>query len=165
MKIIIGFSKPKNHSFPVFSKLIQCFEGTNYSHTYIKWYSDTYQTHLVYHSAGFGLHFLGEREAARRLDIVKEYELDISSEVKKDVVGYCIREAGTPYGLKTVLGIALSSLLNLKKNPFRDGTHTQFCSEAVARILSNHLGVELHKPAEEFGVKDLYTLMQKLTQR
>ena len=163
-KLIIGFSKPKDHPFPVFSKLIQWFEGVDYSHSYVKWYSSTYDTYLVYHAAGFGLHFLGEKEASRRLDIVKEYELEVDPEIKRALVGYCIREAGTPYGLKTVFGLALTRIFKLRSNPFSDGDRTQFCSEAVANILSNHFNIELHKPAEEFGVRDLELLMKELTQ-
>lgn len=162
MKLVIGFSKPKDHPFPIFSKLIKWFEGTEYSHTYLKWYSESYDKWIVYHSAGFGVHFLGERQADKKLDIVKEYELEITPAIKRDIVGYCIEWAGTPYGLLTVLGIFLKRTFKLKKNPFKDGTDTQFCSEVVARVLAAHLDIKLFKSPDEFGIRDLELLIRDL---
>ena len=164
MKLTIGFSKPKHKSFPLFSWSIRLFEGTPYSHVYLKWYSEHLQMHLVYHAAGTSMHFLGPDRADHELNTVREYTLDVSPETKRLIVAYCVSKAGTPYGLRTVLGIALKRIFGTSKNVFADGDKTQFCSEFIARILSNFFHVELPKPPDSMGLLDLEHLLIKITE-
>lgn len=164
MKLTIGFSKPKHLKFPIFSWLIRAWEGVGYSHVFLRWYSPSYGKYLVYHAAGSGLHFLGEEQAKRQLDVVVEYELDITPSLKHRIVSYCLQKAGTPYGLWNVVGIALKRLLRLSKNPLADGEDTQFCSEFVSRVLVEHFDVELPKSPDSMGLVDLEQLLIEITQ-
>lgn len=164
MKVTIGFSKPRHKNFPLFSWLIRLFEGTPYSHVYLKWYSEHLQMYLVYHAAGSSMHFLGPARAEVELQPIREYELDVTPEMKRLMVVYCVSKAGTPYGLRTVVGIALKRLLGTSKNVFADGEKTQFCSEFISRILSTYFHVELPKDPDSMGLKDLEGLLIKLEQ-
>lgn len=144
-KIIIGFSKPKNKIFPIFSWLIRLFQGgTQYSHVYIRWYSPTIGTYLTYEASGTSVKFVGEQVYEDEITPIYEYEISISDNIYLNLLKFCIRYSGIKYGVIQVIGIAIALLFKLKKNPLSHGDQKQVCSEIVQRILKQIL----HKDIE-----------------
>lgn len=143
MKLTIGFSKPKKHLFPIFSWLIRLFEGTSYSHVYVKWHSRGADTNVLYEASGSSVKFLGEKVYNDRIQPIHEYEVTISSETYKKLLKFCMENAGINYGIKQVFGIALVKIFKLKKNPFSDNKKSQICSELIGHILEDVLGRDL----------------------
>ena len=161
-KVIIGFSRPKHKIFPIFSWLIRFFEGTDYSHTYVKTYSQTADTWLVYQASGSMVNFMGEKHFINAAHIAREFEFEISENSFKEYLKWAILNAGVPYGLKTVLGILIARVFNLKKNPFGDGESTLFCAELCRIVLNDFIGVHVAK--EEFelaGLKKLFLICER----
>ena len=59
-KITIGFSRPKNKVFPIGSWLIRLYMRSAYSHTYVRFYSESINRTLVYEAVGHGgIRFVG----------------------------------------------------------------------------------------------------------
>lgn len=143
MKITIGFSKPKNHKFPIFSWLIRLCERTSYSHVYVKWHSRGADTNVLYEASGSNVKFLGEKVYNDRVQPIHEYEVEIDKETYRRLLKFCMENAGIDYGLKQAFGIALVKIFKLKKNPFSDQRKSQVCSELVGHILEDVLGKDL----------------------
>lgn len=155
MKIYIGFSKPKNKKFPIFSWLIRLFERTPYSHVYIRWHSRGAGVDVCYEAAGTQLRFMGPEPFKSNIQPLHEYELEISKELYPKLLTYCMTNAGMDYGLKQAFGIALVKLFKLKKNPFADGRKSQVCSELVGNILQEVFQLNIGIDMDIAGPKDI----------
>lgn len=160
MKLTIGFSKPKNKTFPIFSWLIRAIDRTEYSHVYLRWYSTTAQTWVTYEAAGHSVRFLSNKLFEKYVDPVMEFEIDISEECWPKVLRFCLDNSSIPYGVKQIAGIALAKLFKLKENPFKDNDDTMVCSELVGRVLES-LGMKFDKSLDLLDPKDIYKKLEE----
>lgn len=140
-KLIIGFSTSPS----IVSSLIRTVEGANYSHVYVRFYSEAYDRWLCYHAQASSLHFLSYESFREHFKVIEEFELEVSEETMKKLVQYCIDNAGKPYGRLQLVGMAISRIsylwFSLKlQNPFADGEKTQVCSELVYHVAKEFLG-------------------------
>lgn len=139
-KIIVGFStKPKA---PI-ARIIRAVEGTPYSHVYLKRYTGYYKKWLIYQANNDGIHFITEKTfLANENKVIREYELEVTKEEEREMVGRAMEMLGTPYGFVQIFGMFLIRLAYKVfgwklKNPFRDGTQTQVCSELLYNLIKN----------------------------
>lgn len=153
--VSIGFSRPINHPFPVFSWLIRAYQGTKYSHVYLRFYSRSLDRVLIYESVSGGVRFLGLEAWSKQAEEVASVDLDISDDNYTKLLQYCVDNAGAKYGFWQNLGVVFSDLLKLKSNPFKSGKN---CSEAIAEILQLE-GFEIPKEPNLITPKDIYTLL------
>lgn len=130
-QIVIGFSKSKKH-FAIGSWLIRLFMGTPYSHVYLKFYSKSLDRTLVYEAVGSGVRFVGSKIWEEHAIEVKSCTVNISKESQIKLLQWCVDNAGVDYGYWQNLGVVISRILSLKKNPF---THGLNCSETLADLL------------------------------
>ena len=158
-KIIIGFSKPKNNYFPIFSWLIRLFEKTPYSHVYLRWYSKGANVEVAYHSAGTMVHFLSKRIFDMRVQPVEEYEVEVSKDTYRHLIRFCMENAGTGYGILQVFGMAAQRLFGFKKNPLGDGTDTQICNELVGHMVKEVIGIPVNLDLDSAGPRDINNLV------
>ena len=167
MILTIGFSKPKNKFFPIFSWLIRLVERTPYSHVYLQWYNKYTETLLTYEAGGNSVHFKGKRIYEDTLTPIYEYEIEITKEQHKALMKYCFEMAGTNYGILQIIGIGyvkfMCCLFNKKKsNPFTDGDKSMVCSELVGNVLSDILLKEHHLDLDIAGPRAIYEFMEQL---
>ena len=73
----------------------------------------------------------------------------------------CMKYAGLKYGKKQILGIALVSVFNLKKNPFADGMRSQVCSELVGRFLEEVLKIDTKFDLDIAGPKEINLILSE----
>jgi len=140
MKIRVGFSKPINKCFPIFSWLIRLFDGFSpYSHVYVRWYSNKLQRWITYEASGSSVNFIGEKVFNQTRKEIHYYEIVVNEEDTIRFQQYCVDTSGTKYGILQLFGIALARILRLKRNPFADNEATQVCSEAAGLLLKNVL--------------------------
>lgn len=152
--ITIGFSKSKK-KLAFGSYAIRMFQGTEYSHVYIKFKSDSLQRTLIYEAVGGGLRFIGTKVWESHAEEVASFSIDISQENYIILMQYCVDNAGTEYGFTQNIGVAICELLNLKKNPFKDGKN---CSEVVGEILKLE-GFVFGKETNLLTPKDIYKVL------
>lgn len=155
-KLRIGFSKPKDKLLPVFSWAIRLYEGTPYSHVYIRWQTK-WNTWLCYHAASLMIHFLGESSFARHLTIVEEFEFEVSEEKFDKLMAFCTKYVGEDYALKDVFMIPLNDL-GVKYST--DGANKQYCAELVMRAFGELEGKELTRDVDRVKLKYVYEFVK-----
>lgn len=148
-KIIVGFSTAKK--FNIFSWAIKTMEKTNYSHCYIKFYSESFECWLIYHASHTCIHFLSEENFTAKSNILEEYEITLSDEQKKNLVRNAINRSGILYGIFEILGMAITRIFKLwfnKKihNPFSDKEKTQVCSDLLYYELKDIIDFQDFEP-------------------
>jgi hypothetical protein len=142
--IKVGFSKPRAKFVP-FSWLIRLFDGTPYSHTYIKIHSEKYGW-LTYQASHLIVNFMGPKRFDEEAEVCKEFDIVVSDETREAAVKYAIDNAGAPYDLKSVFGIALVKIASLfgakiERNPFTGNGF--FCSLLIGDIMVELFGSNL----------------------
>jgi len=156
-KLRIGFSKPKDKLFPIFSWAIRLYERTPYSHVYIRW-ETKWNTWLCYHAASLMIHFLGESSFARHITIVEEFEFEVSDERFDKLMAFCTKYVGEDYALKDVFMIPLN---DLGVEYSTDGANKQYCAELVMRALGELGGKELTQNVDRVKLKYVYDFVKE----
>lgn len=161
--IVVGFSKAK-HWYKLGSKLICLVDNAPFSHTYIRFYAQKYDTWLIYEAKGAGVNFCSIDNFNDHATVVEEYLINITEEAKNKTVGYAIKNCGNPYGVIQLVGMAWVMLLKRlgcksPKNPFTKGT---VCSELVGHILRDCLGEDVPQDLDIASPKDINILVKKI---
>jgi hypothetical protein len=155
-KVVIGFSKPKS-KFPVGSWLIRLYQGTSFSHTYLKFYSRSLDRLLVYESVGkVGVRFIGNKRWETHAIEVESFTITLKTLNNVKLMQECVDNEGEDYGFCQNIGVVIADILNLQKNPFKKGKN---CSELISEILQDE-GYTLPKEPNLMTPKDVYDLLK-----
>lgn len=158
--IIIGFSKPKAW-FKPFSWAIRALYNTEYSHTYVRWYTKGAQADVYYEASGTSVHFVASRIFKARAITLHEYKITITKAQRQELVGWCLNNAGMDYGLKQAFGIGIMKMLELEHNPFGE-KDAQVCSEVVAHVLKGIADLGLKIDFEKASPKDIKVFLDSI---
>ena len=151
MKLVFGFSTPKNKYLPIVSWIIKCMERVPFSHMYVRWHSST-GVECFYHAATGMVHFLGGEIARERLNLVEEYEVEITKEDYRKIIAYTHKNAGKKYAFKQLIGMGLQRVFGWRKNPLADGRKSSVCTEEMGYILEL-LGFHIPADLEVKGLR------------
>jgi hypothetical protein len=157
--IKIGFSRPKS-GFKPFSWLIRWYLSTEYSHTYLDFYSKELNRSIIYEATKNGVRFVGQKQWLDHVFVVSEFEIELTQEEYKKIITYCIDHSGIPYSLWQNIGICIANFLKLKKNPF--GKKGSNCSEEIGKILELK-GYKFNKDLNLLTPKDIYLALNQLS--
>jgi hypothetical protein len=134
--LTIGFSKPKK--FKLLAWIIQKVEGTDFSHTYMKFHSDSLSRDLIYQASGLTVNFCGCTTFYSEHVEVDSYVIYVTDEQRIRILQKAIDLAGKSYGIKLLLGIGLVRFYAMfgKKiaNPFSN-KETYVCSKLIGAEL------------------------------
>jgi hypothetical protein len=160
-KIIIGFSKTEH----IMSKAIMCLEDTDFSHVYFNFYSDTLKRDIIYHASfHHGVSFINKQRFLETSKIIHEFELNLTDEEYIEFMQYMIDKSSIKYGKIQILGMALSrilSKLDIKfKNPIKDGSLTEVCSELVGEYLKKKGLIDKSVDFEQEGPGYIYNALK-----
>lgn len=137
--------------------------GTPYSHVYIKIWSEKYERNLIYQASHTMVNFMGTELFEKENQIVQEFQIEIPDESKAKLMQFAIDSAGTLYGIKSVVGLAIQRIAELCgfkiKNPLADGTETYICCEMVGYILQNFASVNLPHDPNDITPAQIYDFM------
>lgn len=162
-KLRIGFSKPKDKLLPIFSWAIRLYEGTPYSHVYIRWQTK-WNTWLCYHAASLMIHFLGESSFARHITVVEEFEFEVTDEQFDRLMQFCTKYVGEDYALMDVLMIPFWDRLSKSGKvvpSLANGASKQYCAELVMRALGEMGGKELTQNVDRVKLKQVYNFVKE----
>lgn len=159
--IIIGFS---THDTAL-SNIIKGIQKTEYSHCYVKWYSDKLDRTLIYQASGTKVNFVGSESFHKNNRIISEYIIRVTDEQKTKLIQRAIDLAGTPYGTLPLIGmlwVELARKFDKKvKNPLSDRSKTYFCAELVADLLAEIGIIDTNKETmDSLDVRDLEELIK-----
>lgn len=157
-QIVIGFSK-SSKKLAVLSWLIRLYQKTPYSHTYLRFYSETLNRTLVYEAVGSGLRFVGNWQWKKEAKEVYSFTIDVKKCNYVSMLQYCVDHAGTDYGFMQNVGVLIARIFGMKSNPFRKGKN---CSEVIAEILI-HEGYTFDKPFDLITPKDIFKVLKATT--
>jgi hypothetical protein len=156
-KIIFGFSRPIEKK--ILSSAIMKVDDVDFSHAYIKLWSEKYNRYLIYQASGLQVNFVNQEIFESHNVAVHEFEVEVSDETRTIVMQYAIDRCGMPYSIKELFGFLLvkinSCFGKTIKNPFGDGNRSYVCSELVAEIIRECLGKQLPKDPDDMTPKDL----------
>lgn len=146
----VRFTRPKGHFFPIYSWLIILIEWWwgGASHVQLWWESEYWDEKLVYEASGTHVKYVGQ-EFVDQNDpwvIVYEFRVLLSPEARWKTLKWCQRHANIKYAITEVLGfvpVRIAYLFGKRiKNPWGDGTETQFCSEMIGFLMRDIWGRE-----------------------
>lgn len=163
-EIVIGFSTAVG--FKVVAMAIRAFEGTAYSHVYMRYYSSKLDRDMIYQSNIDNVHFTNKEHFLEKNKIIEEYAFKVTPEQRIKIQQKCIDRLSLQYGSLQLIGMAYAQIMRklgmTPKNPFWDGEKTQVCSELVGHILIE-LGYEIDPKALEIeGPKWLNCFVKQL---
>ena len=156
-KIIIGFSHP-NHS-SLFSQGIMWWQGTPFSHTYIKFETD--YGNIIYHAAKTMVHFVSEENFLKDNIVLYEFAYYVNEEEYKDSVRKAIQKAGIKYSICQIICIfwyELLQKLHIKSSKIEINDSGEYiCSELAAGFVSYESdNMDYITPLQVFNyIKDL----------
>jgi hypothetical protein len=154
---LIEFTKPKNPK--IISNLIMKVQGSKYSHVRVKWTSSSGIT-LVYEASRSSVKFVGPISQNKHpVEVVRSYRIAVDPVEFRSLIDVCITYADVSYGSLQLIGMGLTRLLKLKKNPFGDDIKTQVCSELVSNILEKVKNWKHDMDMEVAGPKELDLFM------
>lgn len=134
--ITIGFSRGRG--FKPFSSLIRLYQGTEFSHVYLRRKSESYDAEYVYQASGHSVNFMGLEVFLENNIIIEEYTVNISDEAFARLMQFAIKKSGKKYSKRQIVGIFLKNLglnaIELKED------EAYICSELMAIILDDILG-------------------------
>ena len=164
MKITIGFSK-STKKFAIFGWLISWFQGTEFSHTYLR--KDGESTgEFVYQASGNMVNFMGIETFLDHSKPVVEFELEITKEAwRRTLKNKLIKYAGRPYSIKSIIAVLLAQCFNVKSKWLQDGEYAFICSEIVVEILDEMDIIkkeEWNKSVDLITPKDIYEKLLEL---
>lgn len=166
-RIYVGFSRP--NKWKPFSWLIQTAYGINYDHVYVRFHEDTYDRDIIYQASSTMVNFMSTSVFNANNVVVAEVPLDISDDNYLKMVQFCIDNAGVPYGIKEIFGLAYVRVCywlgKTVKNPFIDNGSTYVCSELVSTIILDFANIKLDKDPEDMTPLDVYNLIMSLSQK
>ena len=146
-KIIIGFSNPKK--FMIGAEIIKVAQNyAAYSHTYIRFEKTNKMPSVVYHAAHGLVHFRKFDNFCTGNNVIKEYEIEVSEEIKQQILNLCINLSGEGYGYLELLKIAFADLVYSICNKTINFKNSRgyICSELVGIICAKYLGIVFNKP-------------------
>jgi hypothetical protein len=160
-QIIVGFSRPKAWLEP-FSWLIRLVCWAPYSHTYIRFYSATYDRWLIYQASGLKVNFIGQTMFNQLEDVCDEFTVPVCSKTITNTVKRAIDNCGSPYGISQIVGLGWVLFMKIfgknVKNPFYSGS-SYFCSELVTDILTEIKSVDDEMDPSTATPKDVYDFL------
>jgi hypothetical protein len=162
--LTIGFSRPKGW-FEPFSWLIRLVMWTPYSHVYVRFHSDPYDSDLVFQASSLQVNFYGLSIFQSKEDVIREFTIPVSSETKLAMIKDAMAVVGTPYNLAGVFGmlLVLSAALFGKKIPNPISGAGDFCSQLIGKVMTEFLGDNLQIPLNAITPKDEYEYLENAT--
>jgi hypothetical protein len=146
-QIIVEFTVPKNKSLPILSWIIRLFQwkfwrgqkfGEVASHTRIKFFDLKHQVWWQYEASQTKVRLIGDY-GANITKVVKQYELYVDPEIKKQMIININHNVGKSYGFKQLIGLIFVVIFKrfglIISNPLADGNKRQVCTEAIYWVL------------------------------
>lgn len=143
--IYIGFSIPKK--FKVGAHILAWWMNKEYDHAYLRFESSSIPSTIYQASHGM-VHFREYDNFQSDNKVIKEYKIQVSDELKLEMLIKCIKLAGEPYAYVDLLKIPISEIIHEWFGyvvPFKD-TKGYVCSALMGNLITSELGIKFNKP-------------------
>lgn len=164
-QITIGFSRA-NTTLPIFSWAIMAVQKTNYSHVYLKYQDEFLGQPMIYQASHTLVNSMSEAVFLAQETVVQEFTFNVSDASFKACMLYAANQAGKPYGVKEICGLALCEIalaVNIKMdNPIKDAGTTWICDQLIASLLQTCEDVTLPMPLNDMLPKNVFAMVSAL---
>jgi len=161
-KLYIEFTRPVGKMFPIFSWLVRAIEGVKYSHVRLAWVNSTNRK-VIYEASGSGVKFIGTiSQLDHPVEVIDSFEIDITRDEYRALIDICMTYANISYSMKQIIGIGLTYLPFVKKNPFADGRYSQVCSELAGLVLETVKSVDIKEDLDIAGPKKINEVLTNI---
>jgi hypothetical protein len=137
-KIIIGFSTSIKPFAPICWAIKQ-YQGTNYSHVYLRVQDSETLQQMIYQATGIGINCIYSQNFLQNNKIVAEFSIEIEDSIFLKIKEFINEQLGKPYSHLQYIDILLSDVYAFfdkqYKPKFSDGENSYICSEFIAYIL------------------------------
>lgn len=162
--IYVGFSKSKK-LLPIGSWLVRLYQGTNFSHTYIRLTTKKFPSDKILHASEGKVQNMSETQFNLRHEIVEEFPVYVNDFEYRKIVEEMHELSGADYSIWQNIGILWVHLLRFMgkrvSNPFQDGWN---CSEYVVYILKKAYSEHLkHIDPNTVTPEELYIILKELS--
>jgi uncharacterized protein YjhX (UPF0386 family) len=167
MKIVIGLSTPRKKG--VLSRIVQSWGGTKFSHAFIEIRSSYLRegNQIIYHASGTCVKIESADNFEKDNVVVKSYDLPIDRKIKRKIMNFAISRTGRPYNVLQLLGFVVMRLRNKLGfkggNPWGGGGYV--CTELVAELLNDHLGIAVRKDFDDVTLNDIEIILEENEKR
>ena len=166
--IYVGFSKPRS-GFQPFAWAIRLWEGTEYSHVYIRMPSTFLATDVIYQASGMAVNMMSFERFNGHAEVIKEFAFFIDESTERSLLQSAMAHLGASYSIKQIAGMVLARVYQLigwddgsKRNPLTDGRAAYVCSELAAEVLTQYLGADIKQDLDLVTPKDIYEVVERL---
>jgi hypothetical protein len=153
-RLYVGFSYP--NKFKLGAWLIALWQGTTYSHAYVRLERKNAQS-FIFHAAHGMVHFRSGSNFIKENKVEKEYVVEVEDSTMHAFTDYCIDLAGEPYAKVELVKIFLSDLcykLFGRQILFKD-SRGYVCSELVGFLCEKVLGIPFDRPSNLLKPSDV----------
>lgn len=158
MTIVIGFSKSKS-KWMVLSTIIQLVEKRPFSHVYIRIPDALTGFPLVYQASHGMVNICKFVSFSQVNDIIEEYELDISDNMKLSIWNFMLNRLGVTYSFSQLFWIAVKKCCGYEKLKI-NGDDGFICSELIAEVCKQS-GVQMSEELDYMTPSDLQKIISK----
>lgn len=155
--IIVGFSK-STIPFPIGSKAIMWYEGTDFSHCYVE-YSTA--IHLgddtIYHSARGMVHNVAKKNFLKKNEVIAAFEITLPDELYVEIRNSLHATTGVDYGTMQNVGIPISDLFDID-NPWKKGYN---CSELIYEKVLDKMLDDLYYNKDRVKPSDIFDILEE----
>lgn len=153
--IVFGFSKPRH--WKPFAEIIKLVDNSYFSHSYVKFHSESLDRKLIYQASGTKVNFIGELRFLEDNETVAEYTFEVEDEIHTKILQWCVDNCGLKYSLKIALGLTLYRILGKRTKLLKDNGFV--CSVLAAQLLDEFINSDVEP--EIMTPKLLFLFMEK----
>lgn len=160
MDLIVGFSKRQGLG----SWVIRSFEGTDFSHVYLRFEIKKWQTSLIYHAVGGGVGYMGQSKFLECNDVVREIRISIADSERDVLLKWCAENAGATYSYAQLVRLAWRRIclkLGVAKPRTVQDPANFVCSELVGRTLQI-VGFSFLQDPEDLGLREVAAIVAQI---
>lgn len=160
MELIVGFSKRKAFG----SWVIRKFEGTEFSHVYLRFEVKKWQTSLVYHAVGGGVGYVGHQNFLKENVVIRESRILIADSERDALLKWCAERAGAKYSYFQLVRLAWRRIclkLGLAVPRTVQDPANFVCSELVGRTLQV-AGFSFLEDPEDLGLREVAVIVAQI---
>jgi len=137
-ELTVGFSKSKK-KMPIASWLIMLYEGTGFSHTYLRETLRVFKDDLIIHASEGAVQRMSQYQFDKKHEVVEEFIIEIEDkELYQELKDKMHKYSGAPYSIMQNVGIIYVNIMKCLnrnvENPWQIGWN---CSELVMVVLES----------------------------
>lgn len=130
----VWFGVSRERQVDMFTRAIQKFQGTEYSHALAIYYSMDLDDFIITNAHGVGVQLDLLRDFYLEAEVTVLFERDVNKTQRHKFIKRVVELDGVKYSDKQILGIGIARLFKSKKSIFQNKDDEMICSEYADQL-------------------------------